>query len=288
MNFEKIIVPTDFSPCSMAAVSFAASLAKNAQSEIHLVHIIEVPDMAPVFPITPEFGGSDLGVALSMDMSQNMMEDARKKMDTFIKHPEFEGLLIKPSVELGSTSDLINFTAQKYKADMIVMCAHGNGGENDFFIGSNAEKLIRSSSIPVLTIKNKVQVPKKIVFASDFTDESSHIFSYVKAFSEIFQAKIHLLKVNTLEKFETTRESRTLIENFIKTSGLKEIDYTIYNDLILESGIVNFIKDENADMIALGTHNSHFFDHLFSKSLTEELLNHCGCPVLTVNIERVH
>jgi nucleotide-binding universal stress UspA family protein len=284
---KKILVPTDFSECSYSSILYAANIARKNSAELYLLHIIENPEMAPVFPVSSEWFAADQQLSAGMHHTMSLMEDAKVTMERYRNDPMLHGIKIIEDIEIGETDDLINTAAVRYGIDLIIMCAYGSGGENDLFIGSNVEKVIRTTETPVITIKNSlVKVPEKIVFASDFGPEASIAFRVVRKVADIFEAGIHLVRINTVEKFETTRESRFQIESFIKQNGIQNISYTIYNDLMLESGLVNFCTDENADMIALGIHGRHGLGHFFTHSLTEGLIRHISCPVLTINLEK--
>jgi nucleotide-binding universal stress UspA family protein len=112
------------------------------------------------------------------------------------------------------------------------------------------------------------------------------VFPTVQKFASFFGARIHLLKVNTLESFETTRESKQAVEQFIANHNIQDYEFTLYNDLVKEVGIIHFAKDINADIIALGTHGRNGLNNMFSTSITEDLVNHSFCPVFTVNFQR--
>jgi nucleotide-binding universal stress UspA family protein len=284
---KKILVPTDFSECSYYAVEYAARIARKTKAELYLLHIIEAPEPAPVMPVASEWMlGAQQNVS-EVHLMMSLMEDAKSRMSSYRLRPELEGLDIVENIEVGSTGEIINTAASRYGIDLIVICAHGIGGENSFFIGSNAGKVIRNTTRPVITLKSvPAGLPENIVFASDFSAEAGKIFPAVRDFAALFGARIHLLKVNTLENFETTRESRHLAEDFLQRNGSGNCDFTVYNDLMIEPGILNFTRDTKADLIAIATHEKHGLGHLFNGSLTQDLISHADVPVLTVAIPR--
>ena len=73
---------------------------------------------------------------------------------------------------------------------------------------------------------------------------------------------------------------------FIERFNLKDSEISVYNDLLIESGIINYATDINADLIAMGTHSRTGFSHLFSSSIAEDLINSVDCPVLTINLKK--
>ena len=85
-------------------------------------------------------------------------------------------------------------------------------------VGSNTEKVVRNSEVPVLVIKSEIEDFKieNMVFASNFNIQNKSTFPKIVEFAKIFNAKIHLLKINTVQKFESTIKSQMKIKEFIK------------------------------------------------------------------------
>ena len=100
----------------------------------------------------------------------------------------------------------------------------------------------------------------------------------------MFNAKLHLLKINAIHNFETTKESSDAIRNFINDFDLGDYTLNIYNDISIESGILNFSKAINVDVIVLNTHGRRGLAHLFNGSIGEDLVNHAKLPVVTFKL----
>jgi len=171
--------------------------------------------------------------------------------------------------------------------DLIVMGSHGLSGYNNFFIGSNTEKIVRRANAPVLTIKDEIEdfTIKKMVFASNFLDESYQAFEKIKYFADLYNAHIDLLKVITPKNFESTPVSQKLIKNFVKKFNLKNYAANIYNAHDIEKGIIDFSDVQEADLIAIETHGRTGFAHLINGSLAEDLVKHETKPVLSIKMQ---
>ena len=90
--------------------------------------------------------------------------------------------------------ELIEY-AYKDKIDMVIMEPHGNRGLNEILIGSNAQKMIRYSKVPVMVVKNDKISPsfKKVVYTSDFKEHDlNDSLSCVKSIVEYYKADLHL------------------------------------------------------------------------------------------------
>jgi K+-sensing histidine kinase KdpD len=165
----------------------------------------------------------------------------------------------------------------------------GSKGLSDFeeiLIGSNTEKVVRTSKRPVIVVKKDEKKFKAndLVFASSFKNENNEAFKKFLEFANQFKSKIHLLKVNTPNKFESTQTARENIKNFIAGYELPKHSINIYSDTTIENGILNFSRDINADLIALSTHGRSGLSHLFSGSVAKNLSKNAIKPMLTFKI----
>jgi K+-sensing histidine kinase KdpD len=166
------------------------------------------------------------------------------------------------------------------------MGSHGASGFKEMFVGSNAEKVVRMSDIPVLVIKNEHDdfSIDDFVFASDFKNDSKETYRQATEFAMAFGAKIHLLMVNTAGNFTTTKRANERINAFIEDYSFKNYSVNIYNDDSVEKGILNFSKDIDADLIGISTHGRQGIAHFFNGSISEDLVNHAKRPVITFKI----
>lgn len=169
----------------------------------------------------------------------------------------------------------------------MVMGSKGASGLDEFLIGSNTEKVVRTAECPVLTVKQRIQHfdAKEIVLASNFKKEMRYAVERFKAFQELFGARIHLLYVNTPGAFESTGELRKRLEDAAQRYGLQNYSINIYNDVIEEDGILHFANEIRADLIMMATHGRTGLAHLLSGSIAEDLVNHTNIPVLTFHLK---
>jgi hypothetical protein len=155
------------------------------------------------------------------------------------------------------------------------------------FIGSNTEKVVRSSNIPVLVIKREEADfnAGNFVFASDFSDEIKKPFAKVVDFANNFNAKMHLVYINTPNDFRSTHAAEKLMRNFVSGFNLNN-GYTthIYNDVNVEKGVLHFANSVNADLIGMCTHGRKGLAHFFNGSISEDMVNHSARPVITFKI----
>ncbi len=263
---KNLLIPTDFSDFANSALEYAAYIAKIRNSVLHIVNIVT-----------------------SLD------EDDYKKAEAQIEKLKsikiLEGITVKTYLKLdGKICDKILECADEIKPDLIIMGTHGSSTVSDILLGSNTEKVVRKSDYSVLTVKHKMieQRLENIVFASDFSPESNRIFSVIRSIGEKFNAKIHLLKINTPSHFEPTRVSMEKINHFIENEGLSPLagdkyKIALYSDSTEELGVLNYCIENEIDLITLGTHK-HAFWKLMFESTSQNLVIHSFRPVLTIPI----
>lgn len=273
---KKILVTTDFSKESEYALKVAAQLARQRDSEIYLLHMLEIPyqelDAAGVYSELPE--------------GMFFFRLAEQKFDSIASKPYLDGLTVHKIMESSNIFAGIKKTCKKHDIDFIMMGSHGATGLKEMFIGSNAEQIVRNSEVPVLVIKNEHEdfSVKEFVFASDFKNDNKETFNQACKFAEFWDAKIHLLMVNTPSNFTTTAVANERIASFIKKPSYKNYTLNIYNDETVEQGILNFSKSINADLIGISTHGRQGIAHFFNGSISEDIVNHAKRPVMTFKI----
>ncbi len=277
---KKILVPTDFSDQAENALRVAADLARKHNSEINLLHMLELP----MELVDGAYGGakSDLPEALFF------MKLAHQKFETMMSAPFLDGITVHETAEFDGAFDGIMDYAKKYEADLIVMGSHGASGLQEFFIGSNTEKVVRNSEIPVLVIKKRHEAFEidNFIYALDFQAENHNAFKQAIAFAKANDVTLHTLYVNTPGDFRTTQEVEEQMQQFMQEEKEPPTNYTlnIYNDTSIEKGILNFAETISSGLIGIGTHGRKGLAHFLNGSLSEGLVNHAQRPVITFKI----
>jgi nucleotide-binding universal stress UspA family protein len=273
---KRILVPTDFSKHAEYALRVAAQIAKKNNSEICLLHMLELPHQ-----------GSDAvsaGSAIPQIMFFKNM--AINKLETLMESDFLEGITISEIIQFEKAFDGIMEISKKNNVDLIVMGSHGASGYEEMFIGSNAEKVVRSSEVPVLVIKNETEEFKadKLVFASDFSDEIKKPFEKLVEFATIFNSHLDLVMINTPNSFKSTAVAEKIMSDFLEETNFTNYSTHIYNDVNVEKGILNYSSSVDADLIGMCTHGRTGFSHFFNGSISEDLVNHTVRPVITFKI----
>jgi nucleotide-binding universal stress UspA family protein len=281
---KKILVPVDFSDCSKLAANYASGIARKTSGEIYLLHVLDTaePDMS--LGSTGSWAGSE--DVSTVPYMIGRLKRVKTQMQQFITEMNLSGLKVKDAVEVGEPYMKINEAAEKYEADLIAMGTHGVSGMQALLVGSVAEKVVQHANRPVLSIREKSQIPPvNIIFASDFSEEAGRVFDSVKKFASVFGATIHLLNVTDRDDETTNEESRLRLRAFAMMHHIEDYPFRIFPAATTEEGVLLFSKEIKADLIAIGTHGRRGLARFFIGSVSEELVNHSFCPVLTVNFK---
>lgn len=273
---KRILVPTDFSKYSEEALKLAAQIAKKHNSEITLLHMLELPHQAS----DPMSGGRSIPeIMLYKDKAISNLEEL---MDSgFLK-----GINVSEAVEFKKVHDGILDACKKNNIDLIIMGSHGTSGFDELLVGSNAEKVVRLSKIPVLVVKKEAKdfKARNFVFASDFSKETRKPFGKMIEFAKTFDSNLYLVMISTPNSFKTTHEAEKTMHEFISNYDIENYSTHIYNDTNIEKGIINFANSVDADLIGICTHGRTGLAHFFNGSIGEELVNHAVKPVITFKI----
>lgn len=280
---KKILVPTDFSPCAEFAAETAIEIAIRANAEILFLHL--QPEAAE--PVHVPTGG---WTVKSGAEHKSEIGTVRHSLDQLVALASRKGVNASAALAISKGGDWIEDYLSPYKIDLVVMGSCGASGIKEIFLGSNAQHVARHSNVPVLVVKKRTEnLPfKNIVFVSDFMTDLVKPLERVVDLVNMTKADLHLLYINTPYHFRETHEVQSQMSRFThQIKGLNPIPH-IYNGYNEESGIRQFVKDHNIDLIALTTHGTTGFMRMLKHSIAEDLVNHEEVPVLVINIKALN
>jgi nucleotide-binding universal stress UspA family protein len=272
---KKILVPIDFSSQSIEALRFAVRIANQSRGEVLLLHVIELPVLYDPHTVL-EFERAYMKEAKDKALSEFAV--LRKKWIP-------GNIQVSPHVTYGGTVDGIRHFILKKKPDLVVMGTQGASGLKDFTIGSNVEKIVRSSPVPVIATKKTPESIKNIVVPVSPDFDQGKWIAKLKGIQGLFKAKIHLVYVNTPATFKVDMGSRHYLQAIARKYKLRRYTTTVFNDLSEEEGIIHFAEEMKADLIAMRTHGRRGIMHFALGSIAEGVVNHIPCPVWTFRVK---
>ena len=273
---KRILVPIDFSKYSEEALKVAAQIARKNKSEIILLHLLELPHQ----------GGDTMSTGSSIPEIMFYKNAAIGNLEELMDADYLKGIYVSEATKFEKVPEGILEVSKTNQVDLIVMGSHGTSGFEELLIGSNTEKVVRSSDIPVLVVKRNAGDfrAKNLVFASDFSKEIRKPFQKMLEFAKIFDSNLYLVMICTPSIFRTTQVAEKIMHDFVADFDMENYSTHVYNDANIEKGIFNFANSVEADLIAIGTHGRTGLSHFFNGSIGEDVANHSKRPIITFKI----
>lgn len=271
---NSILVPTDFSPVADNALKYAIALAQNYNFEIILYHVVQMS--AP-----------DVTEQIHLDFIPEVTERSRKKMEEkmAVLKADFPSVSFHTKVEYGLFLESLKSTCEDLGPISIIMGISGDGTGMDKIIGSNALNVMTECNYPLIIVpKNASFKPiENICFACDLKNVlSSTPIVALKAFSKLFDAKMHILNIDFKNKnfSPNTEKDLQLLNDML--DNIKH-EFHFIEDENVQHAIDNFVNQNNADMLIMLPKKHSFFASLFHKSQTKEMAYHSHIPLLALH-----
>lgn len=274
---KRILVPCDFSKPSAEAYKVAIDLAgRSSQGEIVLLHVI---------PLSTAYTTSFAGEPFLYDPAYytRMEDDARQELDKLKTQATANAVRVTTSVQFGVLLTNVLNTVKDSHIDLVVMGTSGASGMTEMLIGSNTEKIVRFSPVPVLAIREAVDTRsmRNILLPSTLDLNQHDFIKKLKELQQFLGATVHVLLVNTPIHFRQNKQADEALNEFAKHYQLTDYKLHFKNYYREDEGIMEFARSENMDLIAMPTHARKGLSHLFNPSVTEHVVNHGQTPIWT-------
>ncbi len=142
--FQRIIVATDLSRTSEAAVTEAIALAKENGATLLIAHAYQAP---------PVLDPQSAAAGLYEEWTRTIRAEVEGKLKELVENAAKEGVWAEPLVLMGEPYEAISQAATAHEADLVVMGTHGRKGVSRFFLGSVAARVISTAPCPVMTVR---------------------------------------------------------------------------------------------------------------------------------------
>ncbi len=279
---KKILVPFDFSKESKYGLDFAISLAEMSNATIDLLYVIE--DLGEDAFISS--GQTNTATGIDDVFILKIIQQSKKKLAKLVEELQAKKIKVVSDIKFGGLFKHVASRIDKKECDMVVMGTRGANGLQEFMVGSNAEKVVRSVSTPVITVRKPVKNKdlRKVIIATNFEFIPNRVVASLKKMQDWFDFKVVIAHVNTPHLFHSSHDAMTRLKEISKKAGLANTELVVYNDYNEETGIVNLGVDYEADLIILGTHQRKGLKRLLYPSVAAYLVNHSDLPVMTYMI----
>jgi len=287
-QLRKILVPVDFSEPSHNAARYAVMLASKYKAQIKLLHVFNSPvvDMIPFTDVA--------SIQIDFDMNYHVLYNSAKErlvkfyenLMEFASQMEFADVQIGYTLREGYAAYGIIEASKRYKPGIIVMGTKGEGYRSTELVGSVAAEVSDETHIPLLVIPEKavlkgVDEVKRVLYITNFDSSDNVSIRKLLRIVSPFHVELHCIHVTDKSEspginalMATTREYLASV-----TSNV-----TIKCDIIVgkETGksVLEYIKKNNINLVALTSVKRNLIYKLFNPSLAKRMIYQSDVPVL--------
>ena len=276
MSANKILVPIGFSEQSILALSQAFNLAKIKNSDVVLLSVVKEQSMMQSLFV------DDLTDQLKLKVKQKLNELAKQYGDKF-------GVSVDTMVSKGKIYEQINEVAELISADLIIMGTNGSQGNKSKLIGSNAEKVVRLSKCPVITIKGKDNRIgcENIILPLDLERQTKEKVTYALEYARYWNATIRVVSVvlrDNQEVREKLKKNINQVHDFIVKAGVKCSAELIEGGkkITLGNFVFQYEKKFDADLIMIMTKQEELSLSNNISDTARYIINNSEIPVMSI------
>ena len=271
---SELLVCVDFSKSSINALNYAVVLANKLGYDIMMVWVNK-----------PESYDS----LIAYD-NQNLKLEIKNRFEELIKTyaPKLKKGTIKYKLRKGKIYQEIVNQAKYDDAQMIVAGTHGVSGFEEYWIGSNAYKIVTYSPCPVITVRQDFKIKEtisKIVLPIDSTLETRQKVPFTAQLAKPFDAEIHILALYSSSLKSIKNRVNSYVQQVAKYLDEENISYKI--ESIEASNITNSTIDYavniNADLISIMTEQETSTSNIWLGNYAQQMVNHSPIPVISVH-----
>lgn len=278
-----ILAPVDFSELSALALQYADALSRCSGARITVLH-------ASSFEAPPYFTQGQIE-ELRARLRAAQRQAERDLRDFVRKALGPEAALPEVRVVEGRPTETILRTAAEIGADLIAMGTHGRSGWNRLMLGSVTERVLRESSIPVLTVRaNAAPPPRPLVIRHilcpvNDTAVARRALEHAAEMARCLDANLTLLHVDEGRKPDTIADLCAWVPSEQRARcRIREV--VRRGEAARE--IIAQAAEEGCDILVIGAQHRRFFDSTVIGSTSVRVVRHAPCPVLTVIARETH
>lgn len=279
---KKILFPTDFSETSLNSRSYAIEIAKRSGAQIYLMNVYNVTIYDPNMP-------AELVMETMTEAQKFAKENLESLSKEFVSQKYDDGKNLNVSVvyKQGLVSDEIEVFCEENNIDLIIMGTTGESGIIDKILGSNTASVLDKVKCPVLAVPAKAAYKnvQNIVYASNLTDDDNKEVAQLKDFVQLFDANLTYLHICGEDEEPSQGEKDTIFNELKKTSGYDKINLEMIENTDIEKGIDDYVNSHSVDILVMAIHKRNFFEKIFKRSLTKEMVYHSQIPLYALHVK---
>jgi len=271
---KQVIVATDFSRCSLHALEYAINLANKIKANILLVWVDNTRSDESVYP--------DMASGSRKEITDNF-EEIIAKYGSQLDQGEINFKIRKGKVHVEVANQ-----AKYSDALLVVAGTHGVTGFEEFWIGSNAYRIVTYAPCPVITIRTNYEFSQelnKIVVPIDSSLETRQKLTFTTKIAKYFNSEMHVLSLysTSIKAVRQKVDNYTLqVKKYLEEENVNFVIEKVDAENITNS-IINYAKEINADTIAIMTEQEMTTANLFLGAYAQQMVNHSPIPVLSIH-----
>jgi nucleotide-binding universal stress UspA family protein len=271
---KKILVAVDFSECSINALEHGITIANKADAGVEMMFVVKPDSSKDLFT-----EGAQTLSAMVKDKFEELVEKYQPKMGK-----NKLSFLIKQ----GKVYHEIVKEADRKDIFLVIAGTHGSSGFEEFWIGSNANRIVSALRKPVITIRGGVSIKRdleKVILPLDSTPETRQKVPFTAYMAKIFGAEVHVLRVYTSKVAAMTRKVDSYAEQVVKHLEEENIRYILESveaDNLTDATIEYALK-VNANLISIMTEQEITTKNLLLGPYAQQMVNHSPIPVLSMH-----
>jgi nucleotide-binding universal stress UspA family protein len=274
-KINKILVPVDLSANSLLALEHATFMAKLFKADLILAHVMET-----------KVAKLDLGTFTASDKkyAEQIINEKLGALATELKIKV--GGKVTYLIKAGKIAKGISDATIESKADVIIMGTHGVSGFEEFFMGSNAFRVVTEAKVPVITVQTHASKLgfENILCPIDSSDPSREKVRYVLELAKKYNSKVHILGILSVDDDDAALLLDKKLEQVEKYFAKHEINYSM--EMVegenLATVTMKYAKKRKSDLIVIMTEQEENFSGILMGPYAQQVVNHSKIPVLSI------
>ena len=281
---KKILYPTDFSDAAENAFVFALQIADHLGASIITLHAFDRPDISD-FNLPGVL--REVYDSIDLEVFENYEDEIPVLRDIATDNGYYHVPMVHV-LEEGAPVSAILRTANKNKADLIVMGATGAGMMESLFFGTISGKVMEEAHCPVIVVPVDAQfdgVIDHIAVATNLTPEDARLIEALRKFRDILGSHLHVVHIDTSSSGGAEAQLATFYQPWI--SDKKMTAHCVKGKDINET-LEQFVKEKDIDLLALLSQRRSWFDELFEQNRAKEMSYQHSTPLLVYQLETLN
>jgi nucleotide-binding universal stress UspA family protein len=271
---KRILVAIDFSECSINALEHGITIANNADADLDMIFVVKPESSRDIFTE---------GAETLKTMVKDRFEEIVEKYQPMLPKNRL-GFIIR----IGKVYKEIVKEAENKDVFLVVAGTHGSSGFEEFWIGSNAFRLVSALAKPIITIRGGVNIKRnleKIVLPIDSTSETRQKVPFTAYMASIFNAEVHILRVYSSQVQAVMSTVDSYAEQVMKHLEEDNIKYKLeaVETDNLTNATIDYALKINANLISVMTEQETTTRNLILGPYAQQMVNHSPIPVLCIH-----